>query len=678
MLLRELPATNRTHGEAACVNSTSMLIAAIEDPKNLGPLDMTAEQLFDSWGTSLGDPGKYRQCIADDNRYCELVMVAQDPIDGVVTYNSGVCFPPACSIPVLQGLTAQIVAIINGSSPPPAGALRSSAAVTFRGIVCNEVAEVWGSPGAMAVLGLVTLTAALVLTASMLDAYGCARGWGRARGGDARPLLAGSINGGEGGAADPELMPPRPPHALPSWRSTWRRVVVALSAHRSWATLTGAPSYCRQLRVLDGLKVISLCWVMAGQTLLIAGRELQNPIYAVRDIQEDPQFQLVLNASLATDTFLLISGFLSTHIVLHRFATRGHAPRGKGAFFLVSSIFVRRVLRMTPLLAIVMAIYTQLLPILIQGPFAAAWLEHPDYASCSTTWWTNLMYVNNLVPASVQFDEEQGTLGCMGWYWYATVDMQLFILGPIMAFGFWHHGSKAIWAVLLLLAMCIGVTAYVVVQYHVTACADNVLTWTDPMVLLLNKPWTRAAPHLLGSLLACFFNAMGEEAGLKGIPVPAAGVRSVLMALSTILMLTPIFGTYRMRAGTNDQNFFAGQCSWTITVNDLYLVLYRGCFSLGLFLLVLLCQVGWVPWVTSVLSLASFTPLSRLAFGAYLIHPLLVEILVYGGDRKLNFTSFSWLTLYAGFVLLSFCLSAAMFLLWESPLNVQRRAAIRV
>ena len=89
-------------------------------------------------------------------------------------------------------------------------------------------------------------------------------------------------------------------------------------------------------------------------------------------------------------------------------------------------------------------------------------------------------------------------------------------------------------------------------------------------------------------------------------------------------------------------------------------------------------MIGWGSGVRTVLSMESFTPLSRLAFGAYLVQPILVEIFVYGGDRKFEFSEFGFWVLTSGFAVLAFICSAIMHLLYEGPLNFRRRAAIRV
>ena len=43
--------------------------------------------------------------------------------------------------------------------------------------------------------------------------------------------------------------------------------------------------------------------------------------------------------------------------------------------------------------------------------------------SCSY-WWANLLYIQNLYPGNAY--------QCMGWAWYLAVDMQLYIIAPLL------------------------------------------------------------------------------------------------------------------------------------------------------------------------------------------------------------------------------------------------------
>ena len=59
----------------------------------------------------------------------------------------------------------------------------------------------------------------------------------------------------------------------------------------------------------------------------------------------------------------------------------------------------------------------------------ANWTSVNDYMylNCSRYWWSNFLYINNIVPWS-QNDE------CIAWVWYLANDMQFFIVSPFLIY----------------------------------------------------------------------------------------------------------------------------------------------------------------------------------------------------------------------------------------------------
>ncbi|KAK6970249.1 O-acyltransferase like protein, partial [Biomphalaria glabrata] len=61
--------------------------------------------------------------------------------------------------------------------------------------------------------------------------------------------------------------------------------------------------------------------------------------------------------------------------------------------------------------------------------FGALWatVQPADKPLCEESWWTNLLYVNNLNPVIQQ---------CMPFTWYLAADMQFHIISPLMIIPF--------------------------------------------------------------------------------------------------------------------------------------------------------------------------------------------------------------------------------------------------
>ena len=114
---------------------------------------------------------------------------------------------------------------------------------------------------------------------------------------------------------------------------------------QSYRKLVATPKYGRALRTLDGIRVISMLWLIMGQTLLIQMPLLDSSRFILAQLRARPSFQVVLNASLATDTFLLVSGMLAMYKMLQRFSRRS-TPRGVvNVTFSIIAVMLKRVRR---------------------------------------------------------------------------------------------------------------------------------------------------------------------------------------------------------------------------------------------------------------------------------------------------------------------------------------------
>ena len=57
--------------------------------------------------------------------------------------------------------------------------------------------------------------------------------------------------------------------------------------------------------------------------------------------------------------------------------------------------------------------------------------------ACQKTWYTNLLYVNNLWLIDVDGDVDLND--CMGHTWYMAHYMQFFIISPLLIWTLWKH-----------------------------------------------------------------------------------------------------------------------------------------------------------------------------------------------------------------------------------------------
>ncbi|PZC83210.1 hypothetical protein B5X24_HaOG208301 [Helicoverpa armigera] len=80
-----------------------------------------------------------------------------------------------------------------------------------------------------------------------------------------------------------------------------------------------------------------------------------------------------------------------------------------------------------------------------------------------------------------------------------------------------------------------------------------------------------------------------------------------------------------------------------------------------------LCEYGTVPFIPDLLSLPIFTPLSRLSYGIYMIHPLLIQRRIFAKRGPMTFDGLAMVTDTFGDLTLATGLSFAMWLFIEAP-----------
>jgi len=616
--------------------------------------------LFDSWAMYLGDLGDFQECAVGGNLYCAVeTNFSQEMLW------SGVCFPPPCSTEQVQHVSDTI----NNMKMSMNGQHLS---IHHTNCYPQRTKWSWGTISTILVFGVLTLFASISTAFDLMknDDPKHIKLFRKQRS-EHELLLTTAING-----ADSPLAPPCTQNCgCEEDRDHFKRspsayhIFRCFSFRRSWQLLTSLRKNCaRPLRFFDGIRVLSILWILIGQVLMIQSNMYDNVLY-LEDLAQRPSFQIILHARLGTDTFFFMGGFFATYRLLHVFAFRGHAPTRFGALKLSLKLILRRYIRLTPLLALVMLFYLGCLPDIFDGPIWNHWQKHSHYQNCSSEWWTILVYGQNYVDAS-----------CMSWTWYTATDMQLFAMSPFITLLFWHYGVAALALVTLLTIGSIVANTIVVHDVHIQTCEKSLQDLTRPLDQYDTEPWIRAVPYLFGITLAFFYNAMGEFSnGSQVVSRPLT--RFVTYLIMVALLSLPIFATVTLpgHEGTatshppHSNPLESGDCKWNSASSAAYLSLYRLSWSLGLFILAGTCMIGWNSPISKLLGARAWSPFSRLVYGVYLVHPILIEIRAFAGNKYLDFSALEYSLDVAGFALLSFLASAILFLLVEGPLYQVRQ-----
>jgi len=400
---------------------------------------------------------------------------------------------------------------------------------------------------------------------------------------------------------------------------------------------------------LNGLRVISMSWVILGHSYSFLGTLMNVDNYSVtKGVLSRFSFQAVENAFFSVDSFFFLSGVLVAYLTLKEM-------RRLDGRFPFLHFYIHRYLRLTPTLAFVMFFAWFLTDHLSYGPFMA--LYNPFGVVCSKYWWTNLLYINNLYPWKLE-DE------CIGWAWYLANDMQFYIISPLILYLIYHWFYVGVVIIGVFLVTGFVITAslaavydyqasmFSVLAYNYTNKPGSPISFTDAVYI---KPWARISPYLVGLVLGYVLYQRYKFGVRRRARVVLYGL---MWAVAAFVAMWLVYGLY-----------FTWQHRPSPAENVLYITFSRCLWGCCLALVVLACHhdYGWV--VNAFLSMKFWTPLARMTFSAYLVHPVVI-LVVYGQlQTPIHYTDLTLACYFVSFVVISYAVAAVLCVLVEFPLG---------
>ncbi|EDW43345.1 nose resistant to fluoxetine protein 6 [Drosophila sechellia] len=342
---------------------------------------------------------------------------------------------------------------------------------------------------------------------------------------------------------------------------------------------------------LHGIRCLSLMWVVFCHQYVMAALASNINIFHVISWEETPYASFILHGFFSVDSFFVLGGLLVALIPLRMM------DRTKGKLN-VPLMYLHRLIRIVPLLAIAIVMYLKLMPIVADGPrFGSGYSGKVD---CENGWYWTLLFVNN-------YTEEK----CLGHTWYLSVDMQLFIISPIMLIALYKWGKKAaagIFVLIVLLSGClfatIMVNKYSLVLKHFSMDAQKDLYFATH---------THATPWLTGFLFGYILHLnRGKKFQLSKVVAWSGWVLCLAMIFTSIFALYP----YAKWTGP-ELSTFAEASYYTLT---------RVGWCMALCWVIFACMNGYGGLANSFLSSPLWQPLSRLSYSVYMWHMFFQEI----------------------------------------------------
>lgn len=422
---------------------------------------------------------------------------------------------------------------------------------------------------------------------------------------------------------------------------------------------------------LDGLRVLSMFWIILGHVMAIqssSGGGYSNPkeFLPPDGLTTKLPGQLLFASRFAVDTFLFISGFLVVRVMCAKMPRSEEQNFGWRYLSTVPGLLFHRLLRILPLYGMSLGFWTEIAPQLGSGPF---WYQWESFlAPCRLFGWTNWLFVNNFFPWDMPNVET-----CFYHSWYLAVDLQLFIVAPLLVFWYQQFPKEGKIATATLMASSILITMALsfLRKWSINTFDGAAVARFD--VEAYAKPHIRGQTYIAGMLLGMILQ--DRILSLRVTVKTRLAMAAAIITLFVVTFIT-VTGAYSRRACRYEEWPELSDCgsTWTSGQTFWYTATSRPFWALSIAVICYLCLQGAGGLVNDFLSHPFWTPLSHLTFGAYLVHPIVIFVYQFGDRQKEPFRMSTFLLDYLSMSMVSFGFSLLLALIVELPCaNVSKR-----
>ncbi|KHJ43731.1 WAP-type 'four-disulfide core [Trichuris suis] len=443
---------------------------------------------------------------------------------------------------------------------------------------------------------------------------------------------------------------------------TFLKVLVAFSLYTNTRKVMSTAVPKGQITCFNGIRVLSMWWIIFGHTYYWTIAYLNNIVYAY-ELPENMFNQILLNGSLSVDSFFFLGASLLAFVWMKKL--KGKEALTRSPLFWLQ-YFAHRYLRVTPVYMVVLVVYAVLLPKATDGPMWNRQGFNGD--NCAASWWTNVLYVNNFVHLShpVIFHSplfcvvEHLHFQCMTWTWYLAADMQYFILSAPILVLLLSREFIAITLIVLLIAASAAVQIVLRIQnpswppiaiFSVNPRQFDIIDvyWETIYV----KPYTRCGPFLVGLIFGYYMYKVNMSVKMSRLSVVLGWLTCTGAAMGLLFGLQEYSRLYEID--------YVGML--------VYAGFSRTIWAIVLAWISLACTSGYGGPVNDFLSWKVWIPLSRLTYCLYLVHPILIQAFYASQAKPTHFSGhYQMVHYFFGHLVFSILIAFVTSVCFEMPI----------
>jgi peptidoglycan/LPS O-acetylase OafA/YrhL len=442
------------------------------------------------------------------------------------------------------------------------------------------------------------------------------------------------------------------------------------------------------MRVLDGVRFLSTCWVLWGHTFLILMSSPTN-ILNFTEIVKKSEFVILENAFVSVDVFFFLSGFL-LYFTLIKYIKNLNGISDKIKFFFIS--LFQRYIRLFPLIFIASVFVIYIFAPFNNGPISQNFVLICD--GCRKYWWANLLYIQTLI-------NYNGGLMCVGHGWYLGDDMIFFIIMTIIILAL---SNKAFYFNLLIFVIFVYSNIWQIIECNNNNYTPSFIKQNSPNYFkdFYIFPLARINPYIMGiwycQLLLETDLYLNEEKNKEKILIDRHSKNSNSDVISNSVQNSNFNNDYDFEEDSGvfkrfnrylkkntilcfiififsliEINYalfsvlFTNRYNTPQSFNTFCLVFNKIIFINGLGNILHLTYLGKLSFIKSFLSMEVFSILGKLTYSIYIFHYYIIMTWGINSDSSFRIDFILVTFLAMGLLAITIVFAFFMSVLFESP-----------